>query len=140
MTDDTEVTMPEAVEAFSDHFTDPVYRDQAGEFAPFGTDEGSDLLYEWAGRRGELNDASTVAQILEIDSLDVLDEDLTETDGRLELAPSVVGAAFTLLYLTGQIDPAGKDLALAELNVMIDSYGPQPELLRQRDDLRAWES
>jgi len=48
--------LPEAAPAFRSHFTDPVYDDQAGDLAPFGTDEGWDLLHEWAARRNELTD------------------------------------------------------------------------------------
>jgi hypothetical protein len=46
--------LPEAAPAFAAHFSNPVYDDPAGEFAPFGSDEGFDMLYEWAERRDEL--------------------------------------------------------------------------------------
>lgn len=41
MTDDED--LPKAAPAFAAHFTDPIYNDSGGEFAPFGTDEGFDL-------------------------------------------------------------------------------------------------
>ena len=33
------------------HFTDPIYTDEAGEFAPFGNDEGADAFLDLAGDR-----------------------------------------------------------------------------------------
>lgn len=50
--------------AFAAHFTDPLYDDPAGEFAPFGSDEGADLLAEWSDRPGDLREDSTLRRLL----------------------------------------------------------------------------
>ena len=56
-----EVIDAPADDAFTDHFTSPIYDDPAGEFAPFGTDEGADLLADWAARTDELGPTSTMS-------------------------------------------------------------------------------
>lgn len=143
---DGEWPLPTAHPAFQRHFTDPVYDDPAGEFAPFGTDEGADLMDEWADRRDEIADF-TVADLLgesgfegALDDLDLPDggEDVPEPGGPIDAATIVVGAAFTLLRLTGRIDPAGREAALRALGVLEGAYGPMPELERQHADLDAW--
>lgn len=53
-----------AHEKFATHFTDPIYDDPAEEFAPFGSDEGADILAEWAERVDDLGTDSTVRDIL----------------------------------------------------------------------------
>jgi len=94
-----------ADDAFTDHFTSPIYDDAGDEFAPFGTDEGADLLADWAARTDELGPTTTVRDLL-ADGLD----DPADVDGMLaelddedgvDAATVVVGAGFTLLRLTG---------------------------------------
>ena len=148
--------LPEAVQAFQTHFTDPVYDDPAGEFAPFGTDEGSDMLHEWDERRGELASTSTVSHLLDESGFDGVEEqlDVPEPDGlgrergpggipvpggQIDAATIVIAAGFTLLRLTGHIDEQGKRLTLKALDVLIDFYDSPAELLRQREDLSIWE-
>src|SRR3954452_16416941 len=105
-----------ADDAFTDHFTSPIYDDPAGEFAPFGTDEGADLLAECAARTDELGPASTVRDLL-ADAFDApadvdgLGGDIDHEDG-VDAATPVVGAGFTLLRLTGQIDDEGRAVVL----------------------------
>jgi uncharacterized protein YfeS len=128
-----------ADDTFTDHFTSPIYDDPAGEFAPFGTDEGADLLTEWAARRDELGPASTVRDLLSAavdDPADVdgLMADLDDEDG-VDAATIVVGAGFTLLRLTGQIDDEGRALVQRALVALEAFYGEQRELSRMRDDL-----
>ena len=144
MTDDED--LPNAVPAFAAHFTDPVYNDSAGEFAPFGTDEGWDMLYEWDGRRHELHANTTVADLLEKSGFgDVISEldteegpGIPEPGGQVDAATITIGAGFTLLRLTGHIDEAGRGQTLKALDVLIRRYGSRPELLRQRTDLESW--
>jgi len=155
MTDD--YALPEASPDFRSHFTDPVYEDPAGEFAPFGTDEGSDMLHEWDERRGELADSSTVSQLLEESGYDGVEQHLDVPEpaglggerrpahlpvpgGQIDAAFIVIAAGFTLLRLAGHIDEHGKRLTLKALDVLIDFYdSPVPaELLRQREDLASW--
>ncbi|KZE91614.1 hypothetical protein AVP41_01158 [Microbacterium sp. TNHR37B] len=133
--------------SFAAHFTDPIYDDPAGEFAPFGSDEGADLLAEWSERRDELDADSTVAELIgtadgaaEIFSLlDARDASGVPLPGEgVDAATIIVGAAFTLLRLTGHIDAPGREHAMRALDVLIDRYGPQEDLLRQRQDLDAW--
>ena len=144
--DDSDV-MPAPDPAFARHFTDPVYDDEGGEFAPFGTDEGAELLYEWAQRRGELGDDTTVADLVEeLYGIDWVVEALGTPEGpgvpvpagQVDAATITIGAGFTLLRLTGHIDDEGRRLTLTALDVLIERYGAPAELVRQRDDLRSW--
>jgi uncharacterized protein YfeS len=123
-----------------------VYEDQAGEFAPFGTDEGWDLLHGWAQRRSDLTGRTAVVQILhESDfawaehELDVREPPGIPRPGRqVDAATIIVGAGFTLLRLTGHIDADGRKLTLRALDVLTERYGSPAELLRQRADLASW--
>ncbi|GEO28527.1 hypothetical protein [Terrabacter aerolatus] len=131
-----------ADDAFTDHFTSPVYDDPAGEFAPFGTDEGADLLAEWAARRDELEATTTVRDLLadgfdEPSDVDGMFAGLDDEDG-VDAATIVVAAGFTLLRLTGQIDDEGRAMVLRALAALESFYGEQPELSRMRDDLEAF--
>ena len=122
------------VAAFRAHFTDPLYDDSADELAPFGSDEGADLLAEWAERRDELSTTSTVADVLDQSPPHQL------APGTLDDAIAVRSAGFVLLRLTGHIDDAGRRATLAALGRLMDPalFGPERVLLRQRDDLRSW--
>ncbi|QGN58737.1 RHS repeat-associated core domain-containing protein [Nostocoides sp. HKS02] len=138
--------LPAEHPAFAAHFTDPVYSDVAGEFAPFGTDEGFELLQVWADRREHLSSTTTLAWLLTESGLDdllgQLDADepgmIPEPGGQIDAATFVVAAGFTLLRLTGRIDDPGTTLTLRALDVLITRYHAPPELLRQRDDLLSW--
>jgi predicted small lipoprotein YifL len=117
--------------AFTRHFTDPLYADEADEFAPFGNDEGWDTLAEWSDRRAELTDCSTVRQLLEDSGVgtDHLERDGPDVDGF------VIGAGLGLIYLTGRIDPEGKQLTLDALHRTYSSYADenprqQPVMIR----------
>lgn len=153
MTDD--YALPEAAQAFRTHFTDPLYDDPEGEFAPFGTDEGFDMLHEWAERRGELASTSTLSQLLEESGFDGVEQQLDVPEpaglgrehgpakipvpgGQIDAATIVIGAGFTLLRLTGNLDEQGKRLTLKALEVLIDFYDSPAELLHQREDLSSW--
>lgn len=141
-----EWVMPEAVPGFAAHFSDPMYEDPANEFAPFGSDEGSDLLYEWSERRDELTRQTSVADLLNQDAFDELvgQLEVPETSpvpiplGQIDSAVILQSAAFTLLRLAGQIDDAGRTAALKALDILIARYDSPPELVRQRSDLASW--
>ena len=135
-----EEELPEAHENFTRHFTAPFYEDVAGEFAPFGSDEGWDTLHDAAEKRAELTSGSTVADVLEI-----VDAPATGGWGEsptaeewYEDATFVAAAAFTLLRLTGQIDETGRVRALEALDILIDFFGDEPELEQQKKDLERW--
>lgn len=138
--------LPEAAAAFTAHFSDPVYEDPAGEFAPFGTDEGSDMLYEWAERRDELGPDTTVADLIEgagmaevAAGLDIPEQGrIPRAGGQVDAAATIVAAGFTLLRLSGRIDDDGKQPTLTALDILIRYYDSPPELVRQRADLESW--
>lgn len=123
---------------FAEHFTHPIYDDPANDFAPFGNDEGADILADWATRVGELDETSTVRTILE----DLYDESSGDAavieDDDVDTAMFAVGAAFTLLRLTGRIDHEGTRLALRGLDVIEGFYPSVPEAERMRADLIAF--
>ncbi|MFC6006970.1 hypothetical protein [Angustibacter luteus] len=129
--------LPKAAPAFTAHFSDPVYEDPAGEFAPFGTDEGSDMLSEWDERREELGPDTTVTDLLEDAGLSDVSADLDNPED-VDAATITVAAGFTLLRLSGRIDDAGKKLTLKALDVLIRYYDSPSEVLRQRADLKSW--
>lgn len=135
------MSLPDAVPAFRAHFTDPIYDDPADEMAPFGSDEGSDVLAIWSPARGaELGPDSTIATVLEM-SPETLQSDVAAmmTDGEGEDEAAMIrGAAFTLLRLTGRISENDRALALEALDFEIEQYGEDPALLTQRRDLQSW--
>ena len=55
----------------------------------------------------------------------------------MEVATAVVTAAFTLLRLTGRIDPNGLRATLRALDALVDVVGPQRALEVMRRDLTA---
>lgn len=63
---------------------------------------------------------------------------IPEPGGDVDVATIVLGAGFTLLRLTGQIDPEGRSLVLAALDVLQDFYGPELELDVMRRDVNAF--
>ena len=139
--------LPEPAPAFTQHFTDPLYDDVGDDLAPFGSDEGSDLLASWGARRGELGTASTLATVLQCEPSDVASHvgPMSGMDG-LETAIFITSAAFVLLRLTGHLDDDDRQLALEALDFQIRilsgpdaTYAqPPPALLTQRDDLASW--
>lgn len=124
--------------AFAAHFRDPIYDDEGDDFAPFGNDEGWDLAALTARRADELDGSTTVAQIDpewlgdEAEVAAGLDEDDVDT------VDVVIGAGFTLLRLTGQIDDLGRALVLRALDTRDRVYGRQPQTERMRADLLAF--
>lgn len=138
--------LPEAAPAFAAHFTDAVYQDPAGEFAPFGTDEGFDLLYEWAGRRDELGPDSTVADPIDESGFTEIVAELDTPEGpgipipggQVDAAVITIGAGLTLLRLTGRIDEEGRRQTVKALDVLLRRYDSPEELERQRADLESW--
>jgi uncharacterized protein YfeS len=105
---------------FAEHFTDPLYVDQAEEFAPFGSDEGSDTLAIWTDRRTELTKCTTLRWMFEQDDeADALDDPASngpDVDGF------IIGAGFTLILFTGHIDTEGKQLVLDALQRTYSYY------------------
>lgn len=131
-------------DAFARHFTDPLYDDVADDLAPFGSDEGSDMLAEWQDRRDELDDTSTLATILECEPDQVASYagSMEGIDG-IETATFVTSAAFVLLRLTGRIPEADRELALRAIDFQAEVLprinpevtGTHPVLATTRRDL-----
>ena len=143
MTDDDEQPTPHP--AFAAHITNPLYEDAGDDLAPFGSDEGWDLVTEWGERRDELSAHATVQEVLDEspfpDALEHVGGQVAATPGALDgvdAARFVVVSGFTLLRLTGRIDPEGHDATLRALDALEGHTGPQPELERMREDLRAF--
>ena len=125
--------------AFAAHFTDPLYEDEGEDLAPFGSDEGWDMLREWLERQGELNSASTIAQVLEIErGAEEAEFGTLEGLDGVEPATFFSSAAFLVLRLTGQLDDADRALALRALDLLNAHVGGSPVIDRQIDDLRSW--
>ena len=105
---------------FAARFTDPLYFDEGEEFAPFGSDEGSDTLAYWAERRGELGKCTTLrwmfAQDDEAGALDDPSQNGPDVDGF------VIGAGFALILFTGHVDTEGKQLMLDALHRTYSYY------------------
>jgi uncharacterized protein YfeS len=145
------VTLPAPHPAFSTHFDDPIYDDPALETAPFGSDEGSDMLWEWGQRRDELTRDSTIADVMETDAwtLDALVERMSGID-HLDQASIVRGAAFTLLRLVGHLSDQDRETAVRCIDYEIATISAPdwlseearsqllPALHVQRDDLLSW--
>lgn len=146
MTDDP-AALPEPAPAFARHFTDPMYADVGDDLAPFGSDEGSDLLWSWAARRQELDTTSTLATVLECDPSDVAHYmgPMSGVDG-IETASFIISAGFVLLRLIGHLSEQDRHLMLQALDFQIrilPEINPAvtetpAALLIQRRDLAAW--
>lgn len=132
--------LPDAHPAFSSHFSAPIYGDPAGEFAPFGTDEGWDMLHSVAQDRDQLPDSATVTDVLALAGFPDAGgwDENPSGEEWYEDAILVAASAFTLLRLTGQIDDTGRQQALEALDILIDFFGDQPDLQQQRTDLDSW--
>lgn len=145
------VTLPAPHPAFITHFTDAVYDDTGVETAPFGSDEGSDILWEWGQRRDELGPASSIADVMGSDDarLDALVGEMSGIN-YLDQAAIVRGAAFTLLRLTGHLSDKDRALALRSIEYEVQTTADPgwlpleareqllPPLLLQRSDLLSW--
>ncbi|WP_088320935.1 hypothetical protein [Kineosporia sp. R_H_3] len=132
--DDVTAAYPKAP-AFAAHFTDPLYDDLADEFAPFGSDEGADMLADWVHGPEDLTAASTYRDVLSAFTDDVEALVMEAHAGAMDLAAVVLGGCFTLLRLTGRIDPEGRRVLLDTLDVMEREYGAEQFRTMRRDVL-----
>lgn len=137
-TDDDDFDLGPKHPAFAAHFRDPIYDDQADDFAPFGNDEGWDLLADWSKRADELDGGSSLAQIAPewFEDAPLVPADLNEDD--VDLNDIVISSGFTLLRLTGQIGEADRALVLRALDIRDRTYGPDPHTQQMRTDLLAF--
>ena len=144
MPGDDESDLPTPHPAFRALFTDPLYDDEGEELAPFGSDEGWDLVREWGERRDELSADATVQEVLDesafpeaVTHLGDPDERVPGPFGGVDAATFVVAAGFTLLRLTGRIDHEGHAVTVRALAVLAQHVGPRPEIDLMRRDLLA---
>jgi uncharacterized protein YfeS len=137
-TGDEDVDLGPKHPRFAAHFRDAIYDDPADELAPFGSDEGADLLADWADRADELDSGSTLAQIAPewFEDGPLLPTDLNEEN--VDLNDIVIGAGFTLLRLKGQISELDRSLVLRALDIRDRTYGQQPQTQQMRADLLAF--
>ncbi|GAB2597148.1 hypothetical protein [Microlunatus antarcticus] len=109
---------------FAEHFTDPIYDDPADDFAPFGSDEGSDLFVEAEEQRTELGPTATVSDVLELTAAEDAAAFVDEIEeGSPDLDGFVIAAGFALLRLTGQIDAQGRQWLQDALDRTLRFYG-----------------
>ena len=73
---------------------------------PFGSDEGSDEIHDWADRLDELRQNPTLRYMVGTDA-DALIANLRKSES-VDVDDIVVGQGFTLLRFTGQIDGEGR--------------------------------
>ena len=144
MTDDDESDLPVPHPGFVARFTDPLYEDEGEELAPFGSDEGWDLVREWGERRDELSADATVQEVLDespfpeaVAHLGDPDERVPGPLGGVDAATYVIASGFTLLRLTGRIDHEGRAATLRALDALARHMGPRPEIDLMRKDLLA---
>ena len=145
------MSLPTPHPAFVTHFTDPIYDDSGSETAPFGSDEGADILWEWGQRRNELGPDSTIADLMKTDDaqLDSLVRQMSGIDD-LDQAAIIRGATFTLLRLVGRLSHKDREIALRSIEYEIKTTADPswlsaeareqllPPLQVQRDDLLSW--
>lgn len=93
--------------SFAAHFRDGIYDDPADDFAPFGNDEGADLLADWADRADELDSGSTLAQIAPdwFEDGPLAPADLNEDD--VDMNDIVIGAGVHAASAEGSDQRAG---------------------------------
>lgn len=138
---------------FSVEFTHPLYSSEGDEFAPFGSDEGADLLHTWARREADLAAGATLRTIL-VDGTDEPDQlwaEFTQADPPAELDAILIAGGFVLLRLTGGIDDDGRTMVLQALlrsrrhtpvgasqfdQMIKDLGGEAPTTSARSDDLR----
>src|SRR5688572_30368422 len=131
------MALPAAHPAFRAHFTDPVYDDAGADDGPFGNDAGWELVTDWGDRRDGLAGGSDLRTVLGTDDVRTVVGPMEGVDGT-ETAQFLVGAAFTLLRLTGWISDDDRALAVQALDFRIGTFGSTPALVVQRDDLASW--
>jgi uncharacterized protein YfeS len=123
--------------AFAAHFTDPLYDDVGAELAPFGSDEGWELVMDGADRREEIAADPTLATLLRTDDVRTVAGDMVGVDG-VETAMFVTSGAFALLRLVGRIGEPDRALALEAIDFQLAHLPDEPALVRQRADLDSW--
>ena len=118
--------LPEADPAFTEHFSAKFYTSLDSEYAPFGTPEAADIVRDWDGRRDELGDCSTVAKMAAADKVNIKKLAADGEDGNPDADLVVITYGYALPYLTGQIDPDGKEVLTAAIKRLQTFYAENP--------------
>jgi uncharacterized protein YfeS len=103
-------SLPEADPAFSKHFNAKFYTSLNNDYAPFGFPEQADIVRAWDSRRDQLGDCSTVAEMAAADKVKIKKLVADGEDGDPDADTIVIAYGYALPYLTGQIDPEGKEM------------------------------
>ena len=133
------MALPEAHPDFRAHFSDPVYDSEGTDEAPFGNDEGWELVMDWGARRDELLPDGRIATIFGTEDILTFAGPMVGVDG-LDTAQNVVGAGFTVLRLTGRITEEDRAATLLAIGFMIEMTPEDGRAIREqvRDDLMSW--
>ena len=121
---------------FSAEFTHPLYSSETDEFAPFGSDEGADLLRSWAQRSADLTAGATLRTIL-VDGTDEPDQlwaEFAQADPPAELDAIVIAAGRAMvlqaLLRSRQHSPAGArqfDQMIQDLGGEVPTTSPESD-------------
>ena len=125
--------------AYAAHFTDPMYSDAAGEFTPFGNDEGADAFLDLAQDRPAL-ERGTLAYVFR-DDAELAQHELAKRAARSreDLYLRVIGWGFGLIRLTGQIDTDGLETLKLAVRRQAELWGGRaPEYQRMLADLESF--
>lgn len=119
------------------------YLSDEDELAPFGTDEGADLLLEWLPRRAELCTFGISELLVRSGFDDALEAVVAWQPGSpdpepIDEATIVQAGSFLLLSLCGHIDQEGHEAGLKALRILLATYPGDPSLERQFEDLLTW--
>ena len=119
------------------------YLSDEDELAPFGTDEGADLLLEWLPRRAELCTFGISELLARSGFGDALEAVVAWQPGSpdpepIDEATIVQAGSFLLLGLCGHIDQEGHEAGLKALRILLATYPGDASLERQLEDLLTW--
>lgn len=138
--DDDAEALPPAHPRFAAHFTHQLYDPddfRNVELPPFGSDEGSDEVHDWAERLEELQRNPTLRYMLG-NSADAVISDL-RAHAQVDADDILIGQGFTLLRFTGRIDLEGRrwlveTLSRQQARTGLDEYARLEEDLRSFPD------
>ncbi len=125
---------------FAAHFTDDLYVSESLEFAPFGNDMGWEILHGWGDLLTHGQEPATIREVLDAFGFSELErtEASPGEEPSVDVASIVLSAAFALARQTGRLSSDDIVFALNCVDILINSYGEDPVLVRQREDLKSW--
>jgi uncharacterized protein YfeS len=114
--------LPEADPAFTKHFDAKFYTSLNNDYAPFGFPEQADIVRGWDNRRGELGGCSTVVEMAAADKVKIKKLVADGEGGDPDADILVIAYGYALPYLTGHIDPEGKEMLTLAIQRMRTFY------------------